>query len=107
MKLTPKTMMMGLATYFAAASGGYLYLRSTKAPTPPVPCGCGGSHGGEGGESEGEGEGVEQGGQAFDRLADRYDSCINIDETVMGEWRIPLQGSQRCMCCVGCSMSSD
>ncbi len=81
MKLSPKTVMTGVGVYFAAAVGGYLYLRSAKAPAPS-PCGCGGKHGG-GGEDEEQALAAD-GKEAFDRIADRYDSCINVDETLMG-----------------------
>jgi hypothetical protein len=87
-RLSPKTVMTGVGVYFAAATGGYLYLRSTKAPA--APCGCGGGRhvaaadGGGTASSSGQ-SGSEAGGkETFDRIADRYDSCINVDETLMG-----------------------
>ena len=83
-RLSPKTVMTGVGVYFAAATGGYLYLRSTKAP--PAPCGCGGTgrHADGGAISSGSGQSEAGGLETFDRIADRYDSCINVDETVMG-----------------------
>lgn len=66
--------------------GGYLYLRSSKAPAPAPGCGCGGRHersdaGAAGSRDE---EGAADGQATFDRIADFYDSCINTDETFMG-----------------------
>ena len=85
-RLSPKTVMTGVGVYFAAATGGYLYLRSTKAPA--APCGCGGGRhvaAADGGASSSGQSGSEAGGkETFDRIADRYDSCINVDETLMG-----------------------
>ncbi|PSC68852.1 serine protease [Micractinium conductrix] len=81
-KLSGRSVVTGLGLYFAAAVSGYLYLRSAKAPAPS-PCGCGGRHGEEEGE-EGGGGAPADGQATFDRLADFYDSSINIDETFMG-----------------------
>jgi hypothetical protein len=81
-RVAPSTIAKGVGVYFAAAVGGYLYLRSAKAPAPS-PCGCGGKHGSQQGRADDPAaEASEQ--ETFDRLADYYDSCINLDETVMG-----------------------
>lgn len=65
MKLTPKLLIAGSATYVLTASGAYLYLRS-KAP--PQRCD----------------NGKDKRGNIFDSLADHYDQQINLDETLMG-----------------------
>ncbi|EFN59364.1 hypothetical protein CHLNCDRAFT_137827 [Chlorella variabilis] len=89
MHLSPRTIAKGVGVYFAAAVSGYLYLRSTKAPAPS-PCGCGASRPAANAAGDGSGGWDEApaspagGQQTFDRLADRYDSCINVDETFMG-----------------------
>jgi hypothetical protein len=87
--LTPATIAKGVGVYFAAAAGGYLYLRSSKAPAPS-PCGCREGRpdarrpDGPGDSPAADDESGAGGQEAFDRLADCYDRCINLDETVMG-----------------------
>ncbi len=75
-----------LALASPAAVGGYLYLRSSKAPAPTPGCGCSGRHGSSGdGAAASKAEEAAADGQAtFDRIADLYDSCVNTDETFMG-----------------------
>lgn len=85
MGLSPRQVAMGVGLYVASAVGGYLYLRSAKAPAP---CACGGRHGSAAGEEqeqqEQQGSEGGGGGATFDRLADQYDSLIAADETFMG-----------------------
>lgn len=83
-KVAPSAVAKGVGLYFAAAVGGYLYLRSTKAPAPSQ-CGCGSGapahrHGLDGDSIDAAASSQE----TFDRIADRYDSLINVDETLMG-----------------------
>lgn len=88
-KMNPRLLAAGGVVYVGMATATYVYMRATTA---------GQSARGGGGNSPGEGvdtmatnytddqnsREIDRGTSPFDRLADSYDSRINLDELVMG-----------------------
>ncbi len=67
MAIPRRYLLGGLGLYVGVSASTFAYLKSHNVLSPPIPCECSSADGG-----------------TFDRIADRYDKWINLDETLMG-----------------------